>query len=61
MPALGKCPSCGEDLTPKDGKRRAQLPMLSPIFILYPAILTAVAVSLLLPLVGWLRHLLRRF
>jgi hypothetical protein len=61
--STGKCLSCGEDLPPLDGKRRAHLPMLPPIevFTFYPIALVAIVVALLLPLIAWLRHLLNGF
>jgi hypothetical protein len=55
-----QCPSCGEDPAATGGNRRAHIPILPPIetVILFPILVVAVLIALVLPLVAWLRHLL---
>jgi hypothetical protein len=55
------CPACGEKLSPPVVRRRTQLPMLPPISGIHLIAIVAVVVALLLPLVQWLRDLLRGF
>jgi hypothetical protein len=58
--SANKCPACGEAL-PRVVKRRAQLLMLPPISGVHLIAIIAVVVALLLPLLQWLRNLLRGF
>jgi hypothetical protein len=62
---MHECPSCGEPARldqPVQGHRRWHLPHLSPVVPILPVLLAAgaaILVALLLPLIQWLRELLR--